>query len=150
MNSWFSGQPKNDAKTLFSTLHPLSPVIFATATVVAFVLLCNSKFSSHCYRQRELTPTRKSAQKWQLRPLATSCVKDYKGHSLMQTSFTEPPYTHRVSMPFCMILIFVQLCVGQSSQNVLFRLVLKALQNLGGNCINSTTSLARKGFALLH
>ena len=26
-----------------------------------------------------------------LRPLATSCAKDYKGHSLMQTSFTEPP-----------------------------------------------------------
>ena len=26
-----------------------------------------------------------------LRSLATSCVKDYKGHSLLQTSFTEPP-----------------------------------------------------------
>ena len=26
-----------------------------------------------------------------LQPLATSCAKDYKGHSLMQTSFTEPP-----------------------------------------------------------
>ena len=26
-----------------------------------------------------------------LRPLATSCAKDYKGHSLVQTSFTEPP-----------------------------------------------------------
>ena len=25
-----------------------------------------------------------------LRPLATSCAKDYKGHSLVQTSFTEP------------------------------------------------------------
>ena len=24
-------------------------------------------------------------------PLTTSCVKDYKGHSLVQTSFTEPP-----------------------------------------------------------
>ena len=140
---------KNDAKTLFSTLHPLSPVIFATATVVAFVLLCNSKFSFRCYTQCELMHTWKSAQNWQLRPLATSCVKDYKGHSLMQTGFTEPPNTHRVSVPFCMILIFVQLCVGQSSQNVLFQLVLKALQNLGGNCINSTISLARKGFALL-
>ena len=26
-----------------------------------------------------------------LLPLMTSCVKDYKGHSLVQTSFTEPP-----------------------------------------------------------
>ena len=26
-------------------------------------------------------------------PLATSCVKDYKGHSLVQTSFTERPNT---------------------------------------------------------
>ena len=26
-----------------------------------------------------------------LRPLVTSCAKDYKGHSLMQTSFIEPP-----------------------------------------------------------
>ena len=26
-----------------------------------------------------------------LRPLMTSCVRDYKGHSLVQTSFTEPP-----------------------------------------------------------
>ena len=28
-----------------------------------------------------------------LQPLMTSCAKDYKGHSLMQTSFTEPPST---------------------------------------------------------
>ena len=26
-----------------------------------------------------------------LRPLATSCAKEYKGHSFVQTSFTEPP-----------------------------------------------------------
>ena len=45
---------------IFSTLHPLSPVIFATATEVAFVLLCNSRFNFHCYTQ----PTQKSARKW--------------------------------------------------------------------------------------
>ena len=28
-----------------------------------------------------------------LQPLVTSCAKDYKGHSLVQTSFTEPPNT---------------------------------------------------------
>ena len=64
MNSWSSGQPKNDAKTLFSTLHPLSMVIFATATVVAFILLCNSRFNFHCYTQCEAMPTQKSARKW--------------------------------------------------------------------------------------
>ena len=62
-NSRSSGQPKNDAKTLFSTLHPLSPVIFATATVVAFVLLRNFRFNFHSYTQREETPTQKSARK---------------------------------------------------------------------------------------
>ena len=62
-NSRSSGQPKNDAKTLFSTLHPLSTVIFATATVLAFVLLRDSRFNFHCYTQREATPTQKSARK---------------------------------------------------------------------------------------
>ena len=31
-----------------------------------------------------------------LRPIATSCAKDYKGHSLVQTSFTKPPNSHKV------------------------------------------------------
>ena len=48
----------------FSTLHPLSSVIFATATVVAFVLLRNSWLNFHCYTQHEATPTQKSAWKW--------------------------------------------------------------------------------------
>ena len=56
---------KNDWKTLFfPTLHHLSTVIFATATVMAFVLLRNSRFNFHCYTQREATPTQKSAWKW--------------------------------------------------------------------------------------
>ena len=45
---------------LFSTPHSLS---FATATVLAFVLLLDSRFNFHCYTQREATPTQKSAQK---------------------------------------------------------------------------------------
>ena len=44
--------------------HPPSLVIFATATVVAFVLLRNSRFNFHCYTQREATPTHKLARKW--------------------------------------------------------------------------------------
>ena len=47
----------------FSTLHPLFPVIFATATVVAFVLLRNFKFNYHCYTQHEAMPTQKLARK---------------------------------------------------------------------------------------
>ena len=87
-------------------LHPLSPVIFATAPVVAFVLLRNSRFNFHCNIQREAMPTQKSARKWQLRPLATSWAKDYKGHSLVQTSFTEPPITLQPTTwlsPWCSI-----------------------------------------------
>ena len=63
-NSQSSGQPKNDTKTLFSTLHPLSLVIFATVTMVAFVLLHNSRFNFYCYTQPDVTPTQKSARKW--------------------------------------------------------------------------------------
>ena len=47
----------------FPTLHPLSTVIFATATVLAFVLLRDSRFNFHCYTQREATPSQKSAWK---------------------------------------------------------------------------------------
>ena len=63
MNSRSSGPTKNDAKTLFSTLHPLSTVVFATATVLAFIPLRNSRFNFHCYAQHEATPTQKSARK---------------------------------------------------------------------------------------
>ena len=47
----------------FSTLHPLSTVIFATTTVLAFVLLRNSRSNFHCYTQREAMPTQKLARK---------------------------------------------------------------------------------------
>ena len=46
------------------TLALLPPVIFATAAVVAFVLLRNSRLNFPCYTQREGKPTQKSAQKW--------------------------------------------------------------------------------------
>ena len=91
MKSRSSGQQKKKKKKtrktqrhFFPTLHPLYPAFFATATVVAFVLLRNSRFSFHCYAQHE-------GPELTLRPLATSCAKDHKGHSLVQTNFTEPP-----------------------------------------------------------
>ena len=55
---------KTTQRHFFSTFHPLSPVIFANAIVVAFVLLRNSRFSFHCYTQRGATPTQISARKW--------------------------------------------------------------------------------------
>ena len=61
-NSRSSVQPKNDANTLFLPLHPLSTVNFATATVLAFVLLHDYRFNFHCYTQCEATPTQKSAR----------------------------------------------------------------------------------------
>ena len=78
-------------KNTFSILHHLSPLILVNATLVAFVLLRSSSFHCRCYKQREPTPTQKSARKWQLRPFATSCAKDCEGHSLVQTSFAESP-----------------------------------------------------------
>ena len=63
------------------TLHPLSAVIFAIATVLSFVLLRNSSFNFHCYTQREATPTQKSARKY----AATS--RDFFAERL-QSSFT--------------------------------------------------------------
>ena len=90
---------EEDAKTLFPTIHPFSPVIFATATVVAFVLLSNSRFSSHGYTQREATPYSEVGPEMTLRLLATCCAKDYKGHSLVQTCFTEAPNSGRDVWP---------------------------------------------------
>ena len=59
----FWSAEKQCKDTFFSILHPLSTVIFATATVLAFVLLRDSRFNFHCYTQCEATPTQKSARK---------------------------------------------------------------------------------------
>ena len=102
---------KKWSKDFFSTLHPLSPVIFATATVVPFVLLHNSRFNFHCYTQREPTPAQKSAQKW---PLTTSCTKDYKGiHSCKPASLNRPIgaylflFSVKVDVAFDYIIVFL-------------------------------------------
>ena len=55
---------KKWCRHFFSTLHPLSPIMFAIATVLAFVLLHNFRFNFHWYTQHEATPTQKLAQKW--------------------------------------------------------------------------------------
>ena len=61
-----------------SIIYHLSPLILAN-TLVAFVLLRNSRFNFHCYTQREPTPTQKSVRKRQLRPFATSCEECVEG-----------------------------------------------------------------------
>ena len=50
----FLFSPKTTKIHFFSTLHPHSCVIFATATAVAFVLLRNSRFNFHSVKQRLL------------------------------------------------------------------------------------------------
>ena len=54
---------KKQHRHFFPSLHPLSTVIFATATVLAFVLLCDSRFNFHGYTQHEATPIQKLARK---------------------------------------------------------------------------------------
>ena len=75
----------------FSTLRPLSPVIFATATVVALVLLPNSWFNFRCCTQREATPTQKSAWKWCCDPSRLFARRITKGiHSRKPASLNCP------------------------------------------------------------
>ena len=54
---------KKRRKDFISTLYPLSTVFFTTATVLAFILLRDSRSNFHCHTQREATPTQKSARK---------------------------------------------------------------------------------------
>ena len=86
MNSRSLVSWKTMQRHFFSALNHLSPVIIAKAAALAILLFHNSRFNFHCYTQREAMPAQKLALKWQLRPFATSCVKDYKGHLFMQTS----------------------------------------------------------------
>ena len=72
-----------------------------STTVLAFVLLCNTRFSFHC----EPTPTQKSARKWQVQPFATSSTKDYEGHSLVQTIWCHVPSTAIHPRETCIQLI---------------------------------------------
>ena len=81
---------KTMQRHFFSTFHPLSSVIFATAIVLAFVLLRNSKFNLHCYMQHEAMPTQKLA--WKCTATSRDLLRErLQMHSLQQTSFAESP-----------------------------------------------------------
>ena len=87
----FWSAKKGCKDTFFSTLHPLSLVIFATATVAAFALLHNSRFNFHCYTQRGATPTQKSARKWRYDFSRLLVRKITKGiHSCRPASLNRP------------------------------------------------------------
>ena len=86
----------------FSTLHRLFLVIFATATVVAFVLLRNSRFNFHCYTQCEATPAQKSARKWRCdlsRHLARKITKGI--HSCKPASLNRPIMMTHAYTEYC-------------------------------------------------
>ena len=86
---------KTTQRHYFSTLHPISPVIFATATVVALVLLRDSRFNFHCYTQREATLTQKSARKWRCDLSRLLARKITKGiHSCKPASLNRPIVVH--------------------------------------------------------
>ena len=82
--------PKTMQRLFLFTLHPLSTVIFATATVLAFVLLCNSNFNFHCYTQHEAMPTQKSARK-----CAATCHDFF--HERLQSAFTLANQLHWIA-----------------------------------------------------
>ena len=79
-------------QSLFFTLHLLALVIFATSTVVAFVLLRNSRFNFYCYTQREATtPTQESAWKWRCGLLRLLARKITKGIHLCKPASLNRP-----------------------------------------------------------
>ena len=82
---------KMTQRHFFPTLHPLSLVIFATATVVAFVLIRNSRFNFHCYTQREAMPIQESARKWRYNLSRLLARKTTKGiYSCKPASLNRP------------------------------------------------------------
>ena len=66
-------------------------VCFANATVVAFVLLRNSRFNFHCYTQLEAWPIQKLARKWRCDLSRLLARKITKGiHSCKPASLNRP------------------------------------------------------------
>ena len=86
---WSAKKRRKD--TFFPPSIPLSSLIFATATVLTFVLLRDSRFNFHCYAQRSATPTQKSARKWRCDLSRLLARKITKGiHSCKPASLNHP------------------------------------------------------------
>ena len=87
---------KTQLRHFFPTLHPLSMVIFATSVVVAFILLCNSRFNFHWYTQHEATPAQKLAQKWHCDLSRLLVQKITKGSHLCKPASLNRPIANKV------------------------------------------------------
>ena len=90
-NAFFSQSQKMTQRHFF--FHPPSPFPgnFCNWTVVAFVLLHNSRFNFHCYTQHEATPTQKSARKWRCDLSWLLAIKITKGiNSCKPASLNRP------------------------------------------------------------
>ena len=81
---------KTTQRHFIPTLHPLSPVIFATATVVAFVLLHNSRFNFHCYTQHDAVKQRLLRN----RPGSDAVTSHDFLHKRLQRAFTHANQHH--------------------------------------------------------
>ena len=99
-------------QTLFSTFHPLSPVFFATATVVAFVQLHNSRFNFHCYRHCEATPTQKSAWKWHCNLSQLLAQKITKGNHLCK------PFSLNRPIGLVMLSVHCRICLEMKDYEI--------------------------------
>ena len=105
---WSAKKRRKD--TFFS--HPSFPFPsnFCNSTVVAFVMLRNSRFNFHCYTQREATPTQKSARKWHCNLSWLLVWKITKGiHSCKPASLNRliAPIIHLFTMSFHTLTITI-------------------------------------------
>ena len=145
MNLWSSGQPKNDAKTLFC--HPPSPFpgnfCNCNSADICTASQLYTVWSNALLRNRPESDT------------ATSCAKDYKGHSLVQTSFTELP--NRFS---CLQFFFFFNAVKWEKPNQTYTLkggggggkcgILQHLASMMLNSLNNNKTLSALNFYPFH
>ena len=124
---------KRHKNTFFPTLNHLSLVIFAIATVVAFVLLRNPRFSFHCYTQHEAMPTQKSARKWCCdlsRLLAWKITEGF--HSCKPASLNRPIWVRFLRQLFVQGQTIVQV---SKTDRVLLLVLWCVWMGFGGFCL---------------
>ena len=130
---WSAKKRRKD--TLFSPSIPFPQYFLQLQQywhLYCFAILVSTSTVIHSVKQRLLRNRPGSA----LRPLATSLLKDYKAHSLQQTSFAESPSTsHRQRGVRLLLLVAgaVLACFIVLLQS-LFQLVFAFYGVLCGNC----------------
>ena len=117
---------KTMQRHFFSALHPLSMVNFATATVLAFVLLRDSRFNFHYYTQREATPTQKLARMCAATSHDFLCERLQSAFTLAnqlrriaQYAVAKPCYVYIYMLwPNVYVTDFLERCVKNSSSSL--------------------------------